>query len=165
MVVLFIVFGALPVTAQRSEPEGRYFQTGITLSPGYGINLGALSAHTIYTSEFQLVSDLRSIIQERDERARVAALMGVSLRVFGIERLVGYSGYRGYDFDVGLRTGPGLSFSTRDTRISKNKRFVLLVEPFVRFTTARKNGSVFFVEGGTVAPYVRMGLWWSPFNR
>ena len=158
---LIALFLALPDSAfaQRRAPEGNILQIGVDAVPGYGLNPGVVSLRSVYTREVVLVSNLRSVVLDQDEKARVALLAGVSLRVFGLERLIGYAGYRGFDLDIGLRTGPGLTFSTRDTRVDKNRRFVLLVVPYTRFSSALKNGRAVYVEAGTVNPYLRAGIW------
>ena len=159
LLVLLFFLSAAPVFARQQAPEGDYLQVGTAFSPGYGVSAGLLSVRSIYTRELQIVSDLRPLFLDRNEQARVAALAGVSLRVLGIERLVGYGGYRGYDIDVGIRTGPGLSFSTRDTRVDKNRRFVLLVEPYARFSSLIRGTTALVVEAGTASPYFRVGFW------
>ncbi|MBT3448274.1 MAG: hypothetical protein HOB33_10095 [Bacteroidetes Order II. Incertae sedis bacterium] len=160
--ILLLILFFLPSSAlfaRQQAPRGEYVQVGAAISPGYGLSVGMLSVQSIYTREIQIISDLKPLFIDRGDQARVAALAGVSLRLLGVERLVGYGGYRGFDVDIGLRTGPGLSFSTRDTRVDKNKRFVLLVEPYVRFSHALKNSSALVLEAGTASPYFRLAVW------
>ena len=159
LLLLLFLLPSSALVARQQAPEGEYVQVGAAISPGYGISAGILSVHSIYTREIQIISDLKPVFIDRGEQARVAALAGVSLRLLGVERLIGYGGYRGFDVDIGLRTGPGLSFSTRDTRVDKNRRFVLLVEPYVRFSHALSNTGALIVEAGTASPYFRLGVW------
>lgn len=128
---------------------------------GIGATVGMVDARTLYTREVHVLSDLEPILRKSREQGRVALLLGVGLRLYGFERLIGGAGYRGFDLDVGLRVGPGLSFSTRDTRIARNRRFVLLLEPNLRLSGAIHPNRALFVEGGTTRPYVRFGLWQS----
>jgi len=150
--------GAKVANGQIREPRGHYVQAGVSAASGWGINVGSVSAKTLYTREIQIVSNLEPAFRRTSDQINVMALVGFSVRVFGFERLLGNVPYRGYDIDVGFRAGPGLSFSSRDTRVDKNKRFVLVVEPMIRFSRALAYG-VFFVEGGTVSPHLRVGTW------
>ena len=85
--------------------------------------------------------------------------IGGGIRILGIGRTIGNAGYTGYDFDAGLRVGPGLLFAFNETRFTKNTRFNLFIEPFFRFTKMRKGGRVFFVELGLQRPILRAGFW------
>lgn len=140
------------------EPMGRHIQAGVAFASGLGLNLGVVSARTLYIREIQFVSNLNPLFRETGEQTRIATLLGFSLRAYGFERLLGNAGYRGYDLDIGLRVGPGLSFSSSDTRVDKNKRFILLVEPMLRISRSTPAGLVYF-EGGAAAPHIRLGMW------
>ena len=156
---LFILMaGVSPAAAQTRAPRGTYIQVGPAFASGIGLNVGAASAKTLYTREIQFITDLQPVFSGPEDQARIAALIGFSIRVFGFERLLGNAAYRGFDIDVGLRVGPRLTFSTRDSRFDKNRRFLLVAEPMVRFTraTARFIG---FAELGTDSPHARIGIW------
>ena len=144
--------------AQVQAPRGSYIQLGPAFAPGIGLNVGAVSAKTLYTREIQFISDIQPVFTGPEDQARISALVGFSIRLFGFERLLGNAAYRGFDLDVGLRAGPGLSFSTRDTRIDKNRRFILVVEPVVRISRA-STSFIGFAELGSDSPHVRMGVW------
>ncbi|NNF03716.1 MAG: hypothetical protein HKN17_04540 [Rhodothermales bacterium] len=148
-----------PASAQSVAPFGPHIQSGATVFGGIGATAGIVDARTLYTREVHLVSDLEPFFRKSDEQGRVALLLGVGLRLYGFERLIGGVGYRRFDLDVGLRVGPGLSFSTRDTRIERNRRFVLLLEPTVRVSRAVHPARALFVEAGTSRPHGRFGLW------
>ena len=150
---------ARPAAGQAIAPFGTHIQAGATVFGGIGASAGVVDARTLYTREVHLVSDLEPVFSKSEEQGRVALLLGVGLRLYGFERLIGGVGYRGFDLDVGLRVGPGLSFSTRDSRIARNRRFVLLLEPTVRVSRAVHPARALFLEAGTSRPHVRFGLW------
>ena len=145
--------------AQAFAPSGQHVQVGVAVAGGIGATVGVADARTVYVREAHIVSDLEPVFRSSDEQARVAVLIGMSLRLLGFERLIGDVAYRGYDLDVGLRLGPGLSFSTRDSRIDRNRRFVLLVGPVVRLSRATSASRALYIEAGTIRPGVRIGLW------
>jgi len=160
LIVLLAVFPAGgPAAAQSVAPFGTHVQAGATVFGGIGATAGVVDARTLYTREIHLVSDLEPLFRKSEEQGRVALLLGVGLRLYGFERLIGGVGYRGFDLDAGLRVGPGLSFSTRDSRIARNRRFVLLIEPTVRISGAIHARRALFVEAGTSRPHLRFGLW------
>lgn len=156
---LCAVIDVQPVAAQTVAPFGPHLQAGATVLGGIGATAGMVDARTLYTREVHLLSDLEPIFRKSEEQGRVALLLGVGLRLYGFERVIGGVGYRGFDVDAGLRVGPGLSFSTRDSRIARNKRFVLLLEPMLRLSGAVHPRRALFVEAGTSRPHVRFGLW------
>ena len=162
LALCILIAGVSPAAAQTGAqikaPRGTYVQVGPTFASGIGLNLGAVSAKTLYTREIQFISDLQPVLSGPEDQARITALIGFSIRAFGFERLLGNAAYRGFDIDIGLRVGPRLSFSTRDSRFDKNRRFLLVAEPMVRFTraTARVIG---FAELGTDSPHARIGIW------
>ncbi len=155
---LCLALGVPTASAQRTEPMGGYIQLGMAAVPGLGLNVGSVSARTLYTRELHLLSNIEPAFRSTEDQIKVAALIGVSFRVFGIERLIGNAGYRGFDIDIGLRAGPGLSFSTRDSKVDRNRRFVLLVDPIIRISRASKSAIV-FAEAGGATPSLRMGVW------
>jgi hypothetical protein len=159
LAVIVAAAAARPAAGQVSEPSGMQAQAGVAVFGGIGLNAGVVDARTLYTREIQVVSDLEPLFRRSEEQGRVALLLGVGIRVFGFERLIGGVGYRGFDIDAGLRVGPGLSFSTRDSRIARNRRFVLLLEPMARITRAVHPRRTVYVEAGTSRPFVRIGLW------
>lgn len=158
MFLLLSLMNAQSADAQRAEPRGRFVQLGAAAFPGLGLSLGSVSARTLYTREIHLLTNIEPAFRSTDDQIKVAALIGFSFRVFGIERLIGNAGYRGFDIDVGLRAGPGLSFSSRDTKVDKNRRFVLLVDPVVRISRA-STAWVIYAEVGAAAPSIRLGAW------
>jgi hypothetical protein len=152
----FVLAG--PAWGQHIEPRGRYVQVGVATLPGLGLTVGSISARTLYTREVHIISNLQPAFRSTEDQINVAALVGFSVRVFGFERLVGNAGYRGFDVDLGLRAGPGLSFSSRDSKVDKNRRFVLLVDPIARISRA-SNAAIFFMEVGGATPSIRIGVW------
>lgn len=127
--------------------------------------VGGVMAGRMFTREVHLVGDLAPMLRRSEDQSRVALLLGVAIRLYGIERTIGNVPYRGFDVDVALRAGPAVSFSTRDDLVARNNRFALLLEPAVRVSHARpwksatQPGRVWFAELGTVGPALRVGLW------
>ncbi len=106
-----------------------------------------------------VLTDLDPLWRNTPRRARVALMPAVSLRLFGFERLIGGAAYRGFDVDLGLRAGPGLSFAANETAEERNRRFELAIEPFFRFTTARGRRMAWLAEIGSARPSFRLGMW------
>ena len=161
LLVLCLGFAA-PVGAQNQsvgEPFGARVQVGLSVLGGRGLQVGAVSARTLFTREVQLLTDLEPLVRDVDRQARVVLLPGVSLRLFGFERLVGGAGYRGFDLDTGFRAGPGLTFSSNETEADRNRRFELVLEPFLRITAAQNAGLAWMVELGSTRPALRVGVW------
>ncbi|MDA0379113.1 MAG: hypothetical protein O2899_06435 [Bacteroidetes bacterium] len=161
----FLLLAALlvvPVQAQErtiGEPFGTRLQLALAGMGGRGLQVGVLSAHTVYTREMQVLTDLEPLLRDVDRQARVVLLPGVSLRLFGFERLVGGAGYRGFDIDAGFRAGPGLTFSGNETEADRNRRFELVLEPFLRITAAQTARLAWLVELGSTRPALRVGVW------
>ena len=147
------------VFAQRAEPMGNHVVAGLTFLNGYGVQLGLVNARDFFTREVLLHTDLRSVVDPQVASSQVVFLLGGALRVFGFERSIGNVPYRGYDIDTGLRIGPAYSFSTRETDASRNRRFHLFVEPFLRVSARTSLLDVVYLETGTTRPHVRLGIW------
>ena len=147
------------VAAQRLEPIGTHLITGVSAVDGYGIQIGSVSAKTLYVTELVLLSDLHPWISGSSANSRVVLSPGISIRLLGFERLIGGAPYRGYDLDVGFRAGPGLSFARNETQADKDRRFELVVEPFLRWSAARSTRWIWYAEAGSSRPNLRAGLW------
>ena len=106
-----------------------------------------------------ILADLDPLWRVADRRARVVVLPGVSLRMFGFERLIGGAAYRGFDIDAGLRAGPGLTFDTDETSAERDRRFELVLEPFLRLTSAGSGRLAWLLEIGSTRPALRFGVW------
>ncbi len=145
--------------ARQREPSGVYATTGVAALRGAGITGGVVRARDFFVSEVNLLSDLLPVLDPSRGKRQVVLALGVAVRVFGFERIIGGAAYRGYDIDVGFRVGPGLSFSTRETKASRNTRFSLLVEPYVRYSRKMSPGRIWFFEAGSIRPHFRAGIW------
>jgi len=145
--------------AQYLEPIGRHIVVGVSGIDGYGLQVGTVSAKTLYVTELMVLSDLEPLVSGSESNSRVVLLPGIALRLLGFERLIGGAPYRGFDLDAGFRAGPGLSFSTDETQSDKDRRFEFVVEPFLRLSVARSNDWTWFLESGTTRPNIRVGLW------
>lgn len=171
LAVLLWIMGAVPsVMAQdapieagepASEPWGAQIHVALSTLGGNGLQAGVLSARTVYTREVMVLADLDPLWRETDRRARVVLMPGMSIRLFGFERLIGGAAYRGFDIDLGLRAGPGLSFDMDESVEERNRRFELVIEPFLRLTSARSGRVAWLLEMGSTRPAFRFGLWWA----
>lgn len=108
-----------------------------------------------------MLADIDPLVRDVEGRARVVLMPGMSVRLFGFERLIGGAAYRGFDMDIGLRAGPGLSFNTDESAADRNRRFELVLEPFVRLTTAQSRSVAWMLELGSTRPAARFGVWLS----
>lgn len=172
-VAVLCLMTSMPVVVQAQNrtqglsraPEGTYLQVGAAALGGQGLNVGGVIAGRMFTREVHFVSDLEPLLRRTEDQSRVALLVGVAVRVYGVERTIGSVPYRGFDVDIALRAGPAVSFSTRDDIVARNNRFALLLEPAIRVSHARpwksatRPGRIWFVELGTVGPSLRAGLW------
>ena len=143
----------------RRAPVGRQIQFAIGMVKGRGIELGTVSARALFTRELLVLADIEPLWNETSRQARGVLMPGLSLRLFGFERLVGNAAYRGFDLDLGFRAGPGLSFSPDESAEDRNRRFELVLEPFLRFTRARNHRLAWVLESGITRPAVRLGFW------
>ncbi len=146
-------------SAQRTEPRGSFLQLGTAALGGYGLQVGYVNAKDFFTREVLVLGDVSTAFDPGQGSNQVVFMIGGALRVFGFERTIGNVPYRGFDFDLGFRIGPGLSFSTRETRATKNRRFNLFLEPYLRFSFGFGLLNAFFLEAGTTRPYMRAGMW------
>jgi len=144
---------------QLSALRRSHIQLALATLTGNGLQIGALSARTVYTREVMVLADLDPLWRHTPRRARVVLMPAVSLRLFGFERLIGGAAYRGFDMDLGLRAGPGLSFAANETTEERNRRFELVIDPFFRLTTARGRAMTWLAEIGSARPSFRLGVW------
>ena len=143
------------------EPWGAQIQIALSTLGGNGMQAGVISARSVYTREVVLLADLDPLVRDIEGRARVVLMPGMSVRLFGFERLIGGAAYRGFDVDIGLRAGPGLSFDTDETVADRNRRFELVLEPFIRLTSAQSRRIAWLLELGSTRPAARFGVWLS----
>lgn len=159
MLLVVCLFSAKSAAGQGVEPYGDYIIGGVSFVDGMGFQVGLLSARSLFSTELVVLSDLSPIFMKGARTSRVVFYPGISLRLLGLNRLVREAPYRGVDLDVGLRAGPGLSFSKRESRAERDRRFELVVEPFIRLVSARNRRWVFYSEIATSRPNLRLGLW------
>ncbi len=156
---LVCLFSAFPASAQRTVPGGRHLQIGASVGGGIGLELGNLSVRTVYTRALVLLADLEPLFTNTDRQIRVAVLLGAAIRIFGFERLIGNAAYRGFDIDVGVRAGPAIAFSKDESEGEANRRFELVMDPFVRVYWASKHSVSWYFELGSTRPAFRVGIW------
>ena len=145
-------------TLGQSAPAGNHLQIGPAALPHLGLQTGLVMAQNIFTREAILTTDITEVFGGGTGSIQFSLGLGAGIRLLGIGRTIGNTGYRGYDLDVGVRFGPALSFGFQETRLSKNQRFSLFAEPFVRFTRVFGN-RLFFAETGLHRAALRLGLW------
>ena len=123
--------------------------------PGIGVQAGYVQARSIYTLE--VVSYVDALPWREGYPLYVSAGVGAALRPLGVLRVIGRADY-GYDFDLGVRFGPGLFFTDDATRAEKNRQFSLFLDPFVRFSLRTMRPGNYFIELGPQRPAFRLGL-------
>jgi len=158
-VLLFSISAQCTAYGQQLEPSGTFVHAGIAAGGGAGVQLGFVNAKDFFTREVTVLADLLAAVDPESGSNYVVVTLGGALRLFGFERTIGNVAYRGYDVDLGLRVGPGLSFSTRETRSQKNRRFDLILDPYVRISVSTRLIKVLFLEAGTTRPRFRLGTW------
>lgn len=132
-----------------------HIQAGPGGWPGVGIHLAHIQLRSIYTLEV-LTSIDTEFWQER-KPVYVSSGVGTALRPLGILRVIGRADYP-YDFYVGVRFGPTLTFRKTPTRAEKNRQFGLFLAPFLRYSQTF-GGQTGFIEIGSQRPSVRFGIW------
>lgn len=150
----------LPIgSAAQGGAVGRsYVQTGLAALPGVGVQVGYVGPHSIYTLEGMLYADGQPALGEGESTLKLSGGLGAALRPLGVVRTIGNANYA-YDFDIGVRFGPSLFFTTGATRSDKNQQFSLFLDPFVRFSSRFRDGRIFYLELGPQQPVFRFGLW------
>lgn len=144
---------ALPAKAQGVA------HVGLGLIPGLGLEAGYVKPGSFFTVEGMLYVDGTPEFAGGQGNVQLALGLGGSVRALGVARALGGLENTPYDFDVGLRFGPGLFFATNQDRADKNRRFSLFLEPFLRLTTEPARRRVLYVEAGLQRPLIRGGLW------
>jgi hypothetical protein len=164
-VLLIVLLGAafvqMPAAAQEGLADARRprLQVGLGGLPGVGLQAGYVLLRDMYTAEGVLSAEVVPNSSDGDGDVLAAIGLGGALRILGIARTIGDTGYATYDIDVGLRLGPAFLFSLgEETRADKNQRFRLSLEMFARFSTTR-GSKRFYAEVGTHRPIFRLGLW------
>jgi len=158
-VFLVTFFCAATVGAQPIPPEeGRFLQLGLAAAPGLGMQIGYAGPRSVYTIEGMGYIDVSPSFAGGEKSLQLSAAFGSALRLTGILRTLGNAPLP-YDLDIGLRAGPGLLFTPRETRAQKNQRFGLFLEPFFRVISAFGTRQFFFSEFGLHRPFFRAGVW------
>jgi len=147
------------VQAQREAPRGSYLLFSGAFAGGYGGQLGIINARDFFTREVLILGDFHAALDPGNGSNQVVFLIGGALRVFGFDRMIGNAAYRGFDLDLGFRVGPGFTFSTRETRADKNRRFNLFLEPYLRLSVGVGSRNALLFEWATTRPNVRLGFW------
>lgn len=137
----------------------RWIQSGVGIVPGFGIQSVYVVPRDFYTAEAALYVDATPQFLGGEGSVQTSLGIGGAIRPLGIIRVIGNTPYSGYDLDVGLRFGPALFFAFNETRGTKNQRFSLFLEPFIRLTTMTGGGTVIFAEAGIQRPLFRAGFW------
>ncbi len=161
LVVLLTGFSPWQHAAGQSAPlsRERHIQAGLGLLPGIGLQTGYVYPRTFYTTEALLYVDGSPQFAGGESSLQVSLGFGSSIRPLSIVQTISSAEDIGYDLDVGLRGGPGLFFSSEETRVEKNQRFSLFLEPFIRLTTAFRGKQTVYAELGFQRPLLRAGFW------
>lgn len=159
--VLLLISGSITRLAQAQAPRAhvKRLQIGAGLLPGIGLQGGYVYPRSFYTTEALVYADGSPGFAGGESNLQVSLGLGGSIRPLGIIRTIGSMADNGYDLDIGLRGGPGLFFSSTETRVEKNQRFRLFLEPFIRVTSRLRTRQTFFAELGFQRPLLRAGFW------
>jgi hypothetical protein len=160
--LLVVLASAAEATAQPTPPDRprNVMQAGLALVPGFGAQVGYVQSRTIFTVEGLLYVDASPQFAGGEGTVELSSGLGAAIRPLGFPRLIGTADYP-YDFDIGLRFGPSLTFTQGATRAEKNQQFSLFVEPFLRFSSRLSSGRLYFVEAGTQRPLFRAGVFFT----
>lgn len=159
-----VLLCGLAVTSAAQVPEStrprRAAQTGLALVPGAGLQVGYVATRTLFTVESIVYADGAPQFAGGEGTLQLSLGLGGAVRPLGFPRLIGTADYP-YDFDIGLRFGPSLTFTQGATQAEKNQQFSLFIEPFLRFSSQLSGGRFYFVEAGTQRPLFRGGLFFA----
>jgi hypothetical protein len=164
LLILVLLGGLCPdaeAWAQTAPERPRdAMQAGLALVPGLGAQAGYVQSRSIFTVESIVYVDASPQFAGGEGTVEVSGALGGAIRPLGIPRLIGTAAYP-YDFDIGLRFGPSLTFTQGATRAEKNQQFSLFVEPFLRFSSRLSSGRLYFLEAGTQRPLFRAGVFFT----
>lgn len=161
LMLLLLAGGLLGSRAQAQAPRthAKRIQIGPGVLPGIGLQGGYVYPRSFFTTEAIVYADGSPGFAGGESNLQVSLGLGGSIRPLGLIRTIGSMADTGYDLDIGLRGGPGLFFSSTETRVQKNQRFSLFLEPFIRVTTRLGTSQTFFAELGFQRPLLRAGFW------
>jgi hypothetical protein len=162
MRLLLFALLMIPLSARAQvalqQTDGRV-QVGLSALPGFGAQVGYLDVTGLFTREAMLAVDVRPALVGGEENVEVRLAAGASARVLGAARLFTDGDFAGYDFDVGLRAGPSLTFISGADEAQRNQQFSFVLEPFLRFVTQLRPGLTVYGEAGPQPSLLRGGLW------
>jgi hypothetical protein len=137
----------------------RQIQAGLGLLPGIGAQTGYVYPRTFYTTEAIFYLDGSPQFAGGESTIQFSLGIGGSIRPLSIVQTISNMEDTGYDLDIGLRGGPGLFFASEESRVEKNQRFSLFLEPFIRLSTEFRGRQTVYAELGFQRPLLRAGLW------
>ena len=135
--------------------QSSHIQAGLGGWPGAGMQFVHIQARSIYSLE--VLSSVDTELWKERTPVYVSAGVGAALRPLGIPRVIGQANYS-YDFYLGIRFGPALTFLHKQTRTEKNRQFSLFLDPFLRYIQPLGK-QIAFIEVGSQRPSLRFGLW------
>lgn len=159
---LFVIFaiGVLPggEAVAQLQPGKPVIQLAGGVLPGIGVQTTFINLGSFYTTEGAFYLDASSLFS-RGGGVQFAVGFGGAIRTLAVGPTIIGGAQPDYDLDVGLRFGPGLFFAYSETIATKNQRFSLFLEPFVRLRYQLDSGRNIFTEIGAQRPVFRFGLW------
>jgi len=162
LAVTVALTAASPASAQIIGPGRPVAQAGVGTWPGVGAQASLMRVRPYLITESALYVSATPSALGGNDALIVSGGAGGEARVLGLLRRFGLAPPGPYRAGVGLRFGPSLRFQLdRETVASKNTRFRLFLEPFVRGTYQLEGGRVLFAELGALRPGLRFGLWWT----
>ncbi len=150
---------ACPPTSHSQPAPGDIIQIGPAAIPNVGMQIGYVAAGPAFTREASGYIEVVPRFRSNREALHVAAGLGAGVRIIGTLETLTLITPRAWDVHLGFRFGPGLVFAREETRGARNQRFSLFLEPFVRFITTIRGGTVYFLEVGIQRPAIRAGIW------
>ena len=131
---------------------------GLGAVPGIGLQASYVQINRFVTLEGLLVSGFAPSFLGGESTLSVAMGLGGSIRILDILSEFNRSPFPGYHLDAGVHLGPALRFILGDQTVAtKNTRFRLFLEPFVRVSTLVRSRTV-YLELGSQRPILRAGI-------
>lgn len=141
------------------EPPRRYFQLGLGLLPGAGVQTGYITPYGFATLEGAFYARIKPDFNTGQGDFLLTFGLGGSLQITRILTEFDLAPSPGYDVNVGARLGPSFAipYNSPDP-IDRTRVFSLFFEPFARLARTYPSGRVIYAEVGLQSPIIRAGL-------
>lgn len=165
LVCFILITGTTHAWGQEVSPEEvlppapRYFQLGLGLLPGAGIQTGYVVPNGMITLEGAFYARIKPDFSEGQGDFLLTFGLGSALRIS--RALIDFDLIEplAYDVDFGARLGPSFVIPYNHPEpIDRTRVFSLFFEPFTRVSRAYQNGWTVYAEIGLQSPIIRGGL-------